>query len=140
MLTFALYLVCIALGVMISVMEGWVPSLPPPLGGLYPWEAQIVVGAVGGFLVALVITNLARLVQHSLAQEGGARRLVQGAVVSIAGALLGMIISWGLELLFPHNPLVRALQGVITLSLTVGGICCGPQGRELMDRTAGPSS
>lgn len=122
---FVIYLVFVALGVMISVMEGWVPSLPPPLHGLHPWEAQIVVGAVGGVLVALLITNLARLVQRSLTQEGGTRRLVQGTVVSLAGALLGMIVSWGLELLFLQNPLVRALQGVITLSLTTGGFVVG---------------
>ncbi|MFN4218647.1 MAG: PIN/TRAM domain-containing protein [Candidatus Bipolaricaulia bacterium] len=125
-------------------MEGWVPSLPPPLEGLHPWEAQTVVGALGGFLVALVITNLARLVQHSLAQEGGARRLVQGTVVSIAGALLGMIVSWGLELLFPQNPLVRALQGIITLSLTVGGFAVGHREEnlwiELRGREPSPSS
>ena len=143
MFTFALYLVCIALGVMISVMEGWVPSLPPPLEGLHPWEAQIVVGAVGGFLVALLITNLARLVQGSLAQEGGARRLVQGTLVSIAGAVLGLIVSWGIELLFPQNPLVRALQGIITLSLTVGGFAVGHREenlwRELRGRQVEPS-
>jgi len=129
--TFAIYLVFIALGVMISVMEGWVPPLPPPLHGLHPWEAQIVVGALGGFLVALLAVNLVRLVQRSLAQEGGARRLVQGTVVSIAGALLGMIVSWGLELLFPQNPLVRALQGIITLSLTLGGFVVGHKEENL---------
>ncbi len=131
MVKVAIYALFIALGVMISVMEGWVPSLPPPLQGLYPWEAQIVVGAVGGFLVGLLITNLARLVQRDLAQEGGARRLVQGTVVSLAGALLGMIVSWGLELLFPQNPLVRALQGIITLSLTVGGFAVGHREENL---------
>lgn len=131
MFKFAFYLVFIALGVMISVMEGWVPPLPPPLDGLHPWEAQIVVGALGGFSVALLITNLARLVQRSLAQEGGARRLVQGVIVSIAGSLLGIIVSWGLELLFPQNPLVRALQGIITLSLTVGGFAVGHREENL---------
>ncbi len=110
---------------MISLLEGWVPPLPPPLGGLHPWEAQIVVGALGGFLVALLINNLARLVEHSLAQEGGVQRLVQGVMASIAGALLGMIVSWGLGLIFPQNPLVRALQGVITLSLVGGGFAVG---------------
>ena len=125
MFQFVIYLVFIVLGILISLRERWVPSLPPPLEGLHPWEAQIVIGALGGFLVALAITNLARLVQSSLAHEGGARRLVQGVIVSIAGAVLGLIVSWGLELLFPQNPLVRALQGIITLSLIGGGFAVG---------------
>lgn len=131
MFKFAIYLLFIALGVMLSVMEGWVPPLPPPLHGLHPWEAQVVVGALGGFVVALLMTNLARLVQHSLAQEGGARRLVQATLMSGAGALLGMILSWGVELLFPQNPLVRALQGIVTLSLAVGGFVVGHKEENL---------
>ncbi len=122
-----LYGILIALGVLISLAEGWVP----PIDGLHAWEAQILVGALGGLTVALFVTNLISLLQRQLAHEGGARRLAQGAFVSLIGALLGLAISWGLALLFPGNPLVRALQGLIVLILTVGGFVVGQRGEPL---------
>jgi uncharacterized protein YacL len=116
-----LYAILIILGVLISVLEGWVP----PLGGLHAWEAQVLVGALSGLAAALFITNLMGLLQRELSQEGGPRRLVQGALIGLVGALLSFAIAWGLALLFPQNPLVRAFQGMIVLALTIGGFVVG---------------
>jgi uncharacterized protein YacL len=116
-----LYAILIILGVLISVLEGWVP----PLGGLHAWEAQVLVGALSGLAAALFITNLMGLLQRELSQEGGPRRLVQGALIGLVGALLSFAIAWGLALLFPQNPLVRAFQGVIVLAFTIGGFAVG---------------
>ncbi len=122
-----IYGALIALGILMSLAEGWVP----PIVGLHAWEAQILVGAVGGLTVALFVTNLISLLQRQLSQEGGARKLAHGALLGLVGALLGVAVSWGLALLFPGNPLVRALQGVIVLLLTGGGFVVGQRGEPL---------
>lgn len=122
-----IYAVLIALGVLISLAEGWVP----PLDGLHAWEAQVLVGALGGLFGALFVTNLITLLQRQLAQEGGAHRLVQGALVGLIGALLGLALSWGLALLFPGNPLARTLQGLGVLLLTISGFLVGQRAESL---------
>lgn len=127
-----IYLAFVALGILISLAEGWVP----PINGLHAWEAQLLVGALGGLLGALLVTNLVNLLQRQLSQEDGARRLVQGALVSLVGALLGLALSWGLALLFPGNPLVRAIQGLGVLILTVSGFVVGQRAESLLGESS----
>lgn len=125
-----IYVALVALGILISLAEGWVP----PINGLHAWESQVLVGAVGGLLGALLVTNLVNLLQRQLSQEDGARRLMQGALVSLVGALLGLALSWGLTLLFPGNPLVRAICGLAVLILTVSGFVVGQRAESLVGK------
>lgn len=135
MLRVFLYGALIALGILISLAEGWVP----PIGGLHAWEAQILIGALGGGVAALLVTNLVRLLQYQLAQEGGARKLVYGGLVGLVGALLGVALAWGVALLFPGNPLVRALQGLIVLLFTIGGFVVGQRVELLWPEPSKPA-
>lgn len=138
MLKVLAYIALIALGIAVSLMERWVPALPPP--GLHDWEAQIIVGALGGGLVALLLTNLIQLVERQLAKEGGARQLVQSVFASVGGALCGFVVAWIAEVLFAQSPLVRAVQGAIVLSLAVVGFIVGQRHEHLWDELFGARS
>jgi uncharacterized protein YacL len=133
------YIALIVLGVAASLMGHWVPALPPPLSGLHEWEAQTIVGALAGGILALFLTNLVSLVNRQLAQEGGARRLVQGVLASLVGAFCGFIVAWALGLLLAQNPLVRAVQGALVLSLTVVGFIVGARHENLFAELVGGS-
>lgn len=137
MLKVLVYLALIALGIAVSLMERWVPALPPPLSGMHDWEAQTLVGALGGGLLALLLTNLVSLVNRQLAQEGGARQLIQGVLASLVGAVSGFVIAWALELLFAHSPLTRTLQGAIVLALIVVGFLTGYRYESLWEELWG---
>lgn len=140
MLKVLVYLALIALGIAVSLMERWVPALPPPLSGMHDWEAQTLVGALGGGLLALLLTNLVSLLNRQLAQEGGARQLIQGVLASLVGAVSGFVIAWALELLFAHSPLTRALQGAIVLALIVVGFLTGYRYESLWEELLGRRS
>lgn len=140
MLKVLVYVALIALGIAVSLMERWVPALPPPLSGMHEWEAQILVGALGGGLLALLLTNLVSLVNRQLAQEGGARLFVQSIVASLVGALCGLVVAWSVELLFAHSPLIRALQGALVLSLIVIGFLMGQRHENLLNEILGRRS
>jgi uncharacterized protein YacL len=128
---FFIYFVFITLGIAVSLIERWVPPLPPPFSGFHDWEAQTILGAVGGCLLALLLTNLVSIVNRQLAQERGARRLVQSVLASLVGALLGLVLAWSLDLLFSESPLVRAVQGVAVLSMAVVGFVVGQRHEHL---------
>ena len=131
------YIALIVLGIAVSLMERWVPALPPPLSGLHEWEAQTIVGALVGGILALLLTNLVSLVTRQIAQEGGARKLVQSVLASFVGALGGFIVAWALGLLFAQNPLVRAVQGALVLSLTSVGFIVGARHENLLAELVG---
>lgn len=137
MLKVLVYLALIALGIAVSLMERWVPALPPPLSGMHDWEAQTLVGALGGGLLALLLTNLVSLVNRHLAQEGGARQLIQSVLAGLVGAVSGFVIAWALELLFAHSPLIRTLQGAIVLALIVVGFLTGYRYESLWEELWG---
>lgn len=139
MLKVLVYVVLIALGIAVSLMERWVPALPP-LSGMHEWEAQILVGALGGGVLALLLTNLVSLVNRQLAQEGGARRLIQGVLASVVGAVCGLVVAWAFELLLAHSPLLRALQGALVLSLIVVGFVTGYRHEKLWEELVGSRS
>ncbi|MCX8103109.1 MAG: PIN domain-containing protein [Candidatus Bipolaricaulota bacterium] len=140
MLKVLVYIALIALGIAVSLMERWVPALPPPLSGMHAWEAQTLVGALGGGLLALLLTNLVSLVNRQLTKEGGARRLIQSVLASLVGAMCGFIVVWAFELLFAHSPLLRALQGAIVLALMVVGFITGYRHENLWEELWGSRS
>nr|BAL52495.1 PilT domain protein [uncultured Acetothermia bacterium]BAL52614.1 PilT domain protein [uncultured Acetothermia bacterium]BAL59627.1 PilT domain protein [Candidatus Acetothermum autotrophicum] len=137
MLKALVYIALIVLGIAVSLMEHWVPALPPPLSGLHEWEAQTLVGALAGGLLALLLTNLVSLVNRQLSKEGGARQLLQSVLASFVGALCGFVLAWALGVLFAQSPLIRALQGALVLSLTVVGFIVGQRQENLLGEIFG---
>lgn len=125
MLKILAYLVSILGGIALGLTAAWLPPLPPPFSGLHPWEAQGLLGALGGLLFAFLLHSLTILLQRQLAGEYGARALVQGAVTGVTGALFGALLAWALELLFPSSLLWRALQGIVVLALALLGFLAG---------------
>lgn len=125
MLRVLVYLISILVGIAVSLAASWVLPLPPPLSGLHPWEAQVLLGALGGLFFAFLLSSLAALLNKQLAQEHGARSLVQGAITGVLGVFLGAALAWALELLLPASALGRALQGMLVLSLAALGFLVG---------------
>ncbi|MCS6936389.1 MAG: PIN domain-containing protein [Candidatus Bipolaricaulota bacterium] len=131
------YLMATLAGVALGLTADWVPPLPPPLSGLRSWEAQAVLGGLSGFAFAFFLHSLALWLERQVAKENGVRLLVQGLAMGLVGALLGGLLAWAVELLFPSGPIWRALQGMVVVALGFSGFLVGYRATNLWEQVRG---
>lgn len=131
------YLILLALGALIS----WGGRLVPPLFGLAGWATSLLLGGLGGLALAGIVTGLAAAVERRLARGSG-RNFLAGALLSLVGGLIGLLIYLILELIFPASPSLHLAEGAIILFLVIlagriGYLRPAPLFQFLQGRTAG---
>jgi len=110
------YLILLILGALIS----WGAGLAPPLFGLAGWATSLLLGGAGGLALAGIVTGIAAGVERRIA-HGGGRGLLAGTLLALVGSLLGLLIYFILELVFPPSPTLHLAEGLVILFLAVLG-------------------
>lgn len=104
------YLILLALGALIS----WGVQLAPPLFGLAGWATSLLLGGLGGLALAGIVVGAALAIERRLA-HGGGRSLLSGVLLALVGSLIGLLVYFILELIFPPSPALTLTEGLIII-------------------------
>jgi uncharacterized protein YacL len=112
------FIVLIILGMAVVYSQ----KLVGPIAALSQESSRLLVGAIAGFLLALLTWGTSALLNRQITQ-GKSRLLVNGSTTALIGALFGLVAFFVLELIFseiePKNAEARDIE-TLWLSLTEG--------------------
>ncbi len=110
----------------LGMMVAYHQKIVGPLGLLPQDPSRFLVGGLAGFSLALATLLVASLITRQL-EQGKSRHLVNGSVLALIGAALGLVAFLILELVFKNSAWtwLALTQGILFLFFTMLGFCVG---------------
>jgi uncharacterized protein YacL len=127
----------VALGMMVAYQQ----KIVGPLGSLPQDSSRFLVGGLAGLSLALVTMLTAWLITRQL-EQGKSRHLVNGSVLALIGAALGLVAFLILELIFKNSAWtwLALTQGILFLFFTMLGFRVGYREESILVDTFKPGT